>query len=100
MRPRADGEPAGHIGLSVTVQDGIVSLQVSDDGVGLPEGDRDRLAEPYVTHKPKGTGLGLAIVKKVMEDHGGGLGLDDRGDGPGAIATLTLPLMTADAARA
>ncbi|MGI4951118.1 MAG: ATP-binding protein, partial [Janthinobacterium lividum] len=73
---------------------------VSDDGVGLPEGDRDRLAEPYVTHKPKGTGLGLAIVKKVMEDHGGGLGLDDRRDGPGAIATLTLPLMTADAARA
>ncbi|MGI4797197.1 MAG: ATP-binding protein [Janthinobacterium lividum] len=100
MRPRAEGEPAGHIGLAVTVQDGVVSLQVSDDGVGLPEGDRDRLAEPYVTHKPKGTGLGLAIVKKVMEDHGGGLGLDDRHDGPGAVATLTLPLMTADAARA
>ena len=33
--------------------------------------DRDRLTEPYVTHKPKGTGLGLAIVKKIMEDHGG-----------------------------
>ena len=100
MRPRGDGEPAGHIGLAVVVQDGTVSLQVSDDGVGLPEGDRNRLAEPYVTHKPKGTGLGLAIVKKVMEDHGGGLGLDDRHDGPGAVATLTLPLMTADAARA
>ncbi len=33
--------------------------------------DRERLMEPYVTHKPKGTGLGLAIVKKIMEDHGG-----------------------------
>jgi two-component system nitrogen regulation sensor histidine kinase NtrY len=53
--------------------------------------------EPYVTHKPKGTGLGLAIVKKIMEDHGGAVTLDDHGDGPGAIARLTLPhLPTAD----
>ncbi len=100
MRPRNPGEPAGHIGLSVHVQGGTVVVQVSDDGVGLPEGDRDRLTEPYVTHKPKGTGLGLAIVKKVMEDHGGSLGLDDRHDGPGATATLTLPLMVAAAATA
>ena len=100
MRPRNAGEPAGHIGLAVLVEGGTVALQVSDDGVGLPEGDRDRLAEPYVTHKPKGTGLGLAIVKKVMEDHGGGLSLDDRHDAPGAVATLTLPLMAADAATA
>ncbi|MEJ0045575.1 MAG: ATP-binding protein [Rhodospirillales bacterium] len=47
-------------------------------GVGLPQQDRDRLTEPYVTHKPKGTGLGLAIVKKIMEDHGGSVTLDDR----------------------
>ena len=100
MRPRNPGEPVGHIGLAVLVHGGTVALQVSDDGVGLPEGDRDRLAEPYVTHKPKGTGLGLAIVKKVMEDHGGSLGLDDRHDGPGATATLTLPLMVAAAATA
>ena len=64
-----------------------------DDGVGLPQADRARLAEPYVTHKPKGTGLGLAIVKKIMEDHGGRLDLEDRPDGPGAIVTLALPLI-------
>ena len=71
----------------------MVLIEVTDDGVGLPDGDRGRLTEPYVTHKPKGTGLGLAIVKKIMEDHGGRLDLDDRPDGPGAVATLALPLI-------
>jgi two-component system nitrogen regulation sensor histidine kinase NtrY len=74
----------------------MVVIEVRDDGVGLPQEDRARLAEPYVTHKPKGTGLGLAIVKKIMEDHGGRLELDDRGDGPGAVATLALPVHVPD----
>ena len=65
---------------------------MQDDGIGLPAQDRDRLSEPYVTHKPKGTGLGLAIVKKIMEDHGGRIVLEDRTDGPGAIVRLVLPL--------
>ena len=56
-----------------TARDAVFS--VIDDGVGLPETDRDRLTEPYVTHKPKGTGLGLAIVRKIMEDHEGRLEL-------------------------
>jgi two-component system nitrogen regulation sensor histidine kinase NtrY len=44
----------------------------------LPQQDRDRLTEPYVTTRAKGTGLGLAIVKKIMEDHHGELILEDR----------------------
>jgi two-component system nitrogen regulation sensor histidine kinase NtrY len=40
--------------------------------------------------------LGLAIVKKIMEDHGGRLTLDDRHDGPGAVATLVLPMKVSD----
>ncbi len=58
-----------------------IRLSVGDDGAGLPADDRQRLTEPYVTHKPKGTGLGLAIVKKIMEDHGGSVMLDDRAGG-------------------
>jgi len=92
MRPRAEGEPVGRIGVDVLMSGHEVSIRVTDDGVGLPGQDRDRLTEPYVTHKPKGTGLGLAIVKKILEDHGGRITLEDRPDGPGAVATLTLPL--------
>ncbi len=89
-------EGAGHIGARVESSPGEVRFIVEDDGVGLPsEEDRDRLTEPYVTHKPKGTGLGLAIVKKIMEDHGGRLALEDREDGPGARVALILPLRAA-----
>ncbi len=88
---RTDGE-RGHIAVVVEDMGDEVRISVTDDGVGLPQEDRSRLTEPYVTHKPKGTGLGLAIVKKIMEDHGGRLSLDDRSDGPGAVASLVLPL--------
>ena len=73
-------------------------LSVADDGVGLPEQDRARLTEPYVTHKPKGTGLGLAIVRKIMEDHGGRLELAEAPDGPGAVVSLILPALDPAAA--
>ncbi|MCH4090220.1 sensor histidine kinase NtrY-like [Acetobacter sp.] len=82
----------GMIRLDVTEQDGRVHIVVTDDGIGLPREDRDRLTEPYVTHKPKGTGLGLAIVKKIMEDHEGTIELRDRPDAEGTEATLILPL--------
>jgi two-component system nitrogen regulation sensor histidine kinase NtrY len=97
MRPPQDGQ-SGHIIVAVEQVDGTVRIAVTDDGIGLPQADRARLTEPYVTHKPKGTGLGLAIVKKIMEDHGGLVTLDDRPSTvagidcatQGAVATLIL----------
>jgi two-component system nitrogen regulation sensor histidine kinase NtrY len=97
MRPGA-----GQISLAATTATAeageVVVITVADDGVGLPQEERALLTEPYVTHKAKGTGLGLAIVKKIMEDHGGRVALDDRPDGPGAVATLVLPLRVPDGA--
>jgi two-component system nitrogen regulation sensor histidine kinase NtrY len=84
-------EGAGHIALTVQELDDQARIIVADDGIGLPQEERSRLTEPYVTHKPKGTGLGLAIVKKIMEDHGGELILDDPPEGAGAVASLVLP---------
>ncbi|MBY0335566.1 MAG: PAS domain-containing sensor histidine kinase [Acetobacteraceae bacterium] len=87
-----EGEKAGRIRVAVRPAGDMLALVVEDDGIGLPEGDeRDRLTEPYVTHKAKGTGLGLAIVKKIMEDHGGRVVLTDNPEGRGAQAQLLLP---------
>ena len=99
MRPEGsgpDGTNKGHIAVGVGLHGNEVVIVVADDGIGLPGQDRDRLTEPYVTHKPKGTGLGLAIVKKIMEDHGGRVTLDDRvpepdWPGTGAVVCLFLP---------
>ncbi len=76
----------------MSVEDGVLAIDVQDNGVGLPEKDRDRLTEPYVTTREKGTGLGLAIVKRILEDHGGELILTDAARGRGARAILKLPV--------
>jgi len=96
MRPAPDTSGGdgviGVIRITLTRHDPNVVLSVEDDGIGLPVEDRARLTEPYVTHKPKGTGLGLAIVKKILEDHGGSIGLADRAGSRGAVSTLILPI--------
>lgn len=86
-------EVTGRVVVSLRAEASEAVLSVEDDGVGLPSTDRHRLTEPYVTHKAKGTGLGLAIVKKIMEDHGGGIRLEDRLDTRGAVSILFLPLV-------
>lgn len=79
---------AGNIWVQVKETEREICIFVTDDGIGLPQEDRLRLTEPYVTHKPKGTGLGLAIVKKIMEDHKGTLQLRDRAEGKGTTSIL------------
>ncbi len=103
MRPESERSDPGRIEVGLSVGGAEVAVTVADNGIGLPQEDRARLTEPYVTHKPKGTGLGLAIVKKIMEDHGGRLLLEDRParadwGGPGTAATLFLPVRANDGA--
>ena len=65
-------------------------ITIEDNGRGLPDSERERLTEPYVTTREKGTGLGLAIVKKIMEEHGGTIWIGDGAQG-GACARLIFP---------
>ena len=90
----------GKITARLIADDAGVTIEVEDNGIGLPDKDRDRLTEPYVTTREKGTGLGLAIVKRILEDHGGELELADAKSGQGALAILRLPASPAAPARA
>ncbi len=88
VAPEERDEPP-RIRVDVTSDDRMVTVNVIDNGKGLPTENRARLLEPYVTTREKGTGLGLAIVGKIMEEHGGGIELLDAPDGHGAWIRLT-----------
>ena len=75
----------GRIDVTATREGGDIIIDVVDNGIGLPNENRSRLLEPYVTTREKGTGLGLAIVGKILEEHGGGIELRDASEKtPGA----------------
>ncbi len=81
----------GRILLRVRQQEDRVRLEVLDEGCGLDPEVEERLFEPYFSTKSTGTGLGLVICRNLMEKMGGSLALANRGDGPGAVATVHLP---------
>ncbi|MDH6268674.1 two-component system nitrogen regulation sensor histidine kinase NtrY [Rhizobium sp. SG_E_25_P2] len=71
-------------------------VEIIDNGKGLPQENRHRILEPYMTMRDKGTGLGLPIVKKIIEEHGGHLEIHDAppdfDHGFGAMFRVILPL--------
>lgn len=82
--------PQGWVLLRLVSEGNNAVIEIHDNGKGLPDEERDRLTEPYVTTRAKGTGLGLAIVKQILEDHSATLELDDR-EGGGALVRVILP---------
>ena len=70
--------------------DGGATLEVRDNGRGVPEGERERVFDAYFTTKSEGTGLGLAITKKIVLEHGGTVECTAAPEG-GAAFRVTLP---------
>src|SRR3546814_14716561 len=79
-RQQAQGEdaPGGALDVTLGIGAGNCVIEVADNGRGLPDVNRSRLPEPYVTTRHRGTGLGFAIVKQIMADPGTDLVRHDR----------------------
>jgi two-component system heavy metal sensor histidine kinase CusS len=70
----------GRVRVEAEDRGGTLEIAVSDEGSGVPLGERDRLFEPFFrgaeAHGSKGAGLGLSIVREIARTHGGDVHLD------------------------
>lgn len=88
--------PAGRIVVAIGPHGDGVQVGVTDSGRGIPEGDLERIFQPFrqssdtVPDGPKGTGLGLPISKQIVEAHGGTMGVESV-LGAGSTFWFTLP---------
>jgi two-component system nitrogen regulation sensor histidine kinase GlnL len=70
----------------------MVAIDISDDGPGIGEEQKENLFTPFFTTKSKGTGLGLAICHKIVSEHRGMIKVDSE-LGKGSTFTVMLPLI-------
>jgi PAS domain S-box-containing protein len=87
----AEKKTNARITVTGMIRDQQLVIRIRDNGKGIPKEDRDKIFEPFVSHKQKGTGLGLAICKQIMDLHQGTLSLQSQVK-KGTTFTLTFPL--------
>ncbi|WP_299087284.1 cell wall metabolism sensor histidine kinase WalK [uncultured Microbacterium sp.] len=91
--------PGAQVGVGVKLIDGVVSIAVTDRGIGISEDEQRRVFERFYradqarSRRTGGTGLGLSIVKHAVQRHGGEIELWSR---PGRGSTFTMRLPAVD----
>ncbi len=87
------GRENGQASLAVTVENGIVTISVRNEGAGFPPAEAERLFDKFYrvrdanTHSKRGSGIGLFTVKHIAELHGGRVRAESE---PGAWAAFHL----------
>lgn len=86
----------GKIEINAYNSEGFITLQVKDNGIGIPEQDKSRIFERfYRVEKGRsralgGTGLGLSIAQQIVEAHGGSILLNSDLD-KGTVVKINIP---------
>jgi PAS domain S-box-containing protein len=90
VRNALDAVPGdtGRVDLHIERDGAGARITVRDNGPGVDKALAARVFEPFFTTKEMGTGLGMAITHKVVDLHGGAIGIQNEA---GAVFTITLP---------
>ncbi len=87
--------PGGRIYFGAGQVDGKLIFEVKDEGIGIPDEDKERIFEPFDRGSNigviRGSGLGMSIVKKSLELHGGVIDFDST-LGKGTIFKVVIPI--------
>jgi len=89
--------PGGRISIDACTSEGFVDVRVSDTGRGIDRDflphvfERFRQGDSSATRSAGGLGLGLFITRRLVEAHGGRVGVDSEGAGRGSTFTVSLP---------
>lgn len=96
VKNACDATPeGGKIFISTKRNDRHVKIFIKDKGLGIPDGFKDKIFEPFMSYgKKEGTGLGLSITKKVVEAHNGKIDVESA-LGEGATFIISLPVASA-----
>ena len=93
------------VGIGVRRKNGAIEISVTDQGVGIPEDELDRVFERFYRSDPArsrhtgGSGLGLSIAKHVVQNHGGDIRVWSQ-IGQGSTFTIRLPEIDHDVIQA
>ena len=93
LRNAAQAPEVSRIRVHAQQQEHELILWVEDDGPGIPNSHHHKVFDPFFTTKPvgQGSGLGLSMVHRIINDHGGTIGVFDSALG-GAGFEITLPI--------
>ena len=86
-------EGNGEIRIRTGSENGMVKIQISDTGGGIPENVIERIFDPFFTTKPvgQGTGLGLSISHGIIKQHNGEISAEST-LGKGTMFTVKIPV--------
>jgi PAS domain S-box-containing protein len=88
----------GKISFVSGLKQGVVEINIVDQGVGIPDEDKEKIFSPFYTTKKQGTGLGLSICKRIIEDHPGSSLSFTSEKGRGSTFVITMPVSRSEKA--